>query len=138
MPLSVAVRTAPVGGDIRLLDGDGRACTRSTASARTARSRAASRRSERGALLRREALELALYTFRYLDDVDMVVGAAAAAAAEEGRSADGDAQRRRAALFFRPGDLRPELEVPLDATIAAGDAAAGDDRASPRRARSTR
>ena len=32
-----------------------------------------SRRSERRLLLRREALELALYTFRYAEDVDMVV-----------------------------------------------------------------
>ena len=66
--------------------------------------------TERGRLLFREALELALYSFRYLDDVSMVAVLIPAAP----KAAD---QRQRA-LFFRPGDLLPQLQVPLDQTLA--------------------
>jgi hypothetical protein len=78
---------------------------------------------ERLKVLQREALELALYTFRYLPDVDGVVtllpppppesDAAAAAAATPDPSAT------RNAIFYRPGDLKPQLQVPLGATLSA-------------------
>jgi hypothetical protein len=84
--------------------------------------------AERRRLLRREALELSLYSFRYLPDVTMVVtllppapkgeqvhpkkaGAKAAT-----KKAAEDFQRQ--ALFFRPGDLRKQLERPLAETMA--------------------
>jgi hypothetical protein len=77
---------------------------------------------ERLKVLHREALELALYTFRYLPDVDGVVallpppppeatGAAATPAPNPGSA--------RNALFYRPGDLKPQLQVPLGMTLKA-------------------
>jgi len=107
-------------------------------------------------LVRREALELALYTFRYIKDVDMVVtllppappSALAAAAAASGASGSGSSGSGASssgsgasgsgsasgsssgssadqqappvqAVFYRPGDLKQELQVPLSATLAA-------------------
>jgi hypothetical protein len=81
-------------------------------------------------LLRREALELSLYSFRYLPNVTMVVtlmppatkveqvhprpkgnkAAAKAAKAKEPRY-------QEQAIFYRPGDLKPQLEVPLKFTM---------------------
>jgi hypothetical protein len=76
--------------------------------------------SERRArLLRREALELVLYSFRYLDDVTMVA-VMLPPAPREARKRDeaDDAQPlQRQAVFFRPGDLLPQLQVPLAATL---------------------
>ena len=78
-------------------------------------------------LLHREALELSLYTFRYLPDVEMVVvllpppppteaqlKAAAAAATSGTASAD---PIPKTAVFYRPGDLKPRLQIPLGATL---------------------
>jgi hypothetical protein len=66
---------------------------------------------ERGALLRREALELALYTFRYLEDATMVAVLMPPIAQE-----DGDPIQQ--AVFFRPGDLLGQLQVPLQHTLS--------------------
>jgi hypothetical protein len=70
-------------------------------------------------LLRREALELVLYSFRYLDDVTMVaVMLPPAARAAREPDAAGDAQPlERQAVFFRPGDLLPQLQAPLADTL---------------------
>jgi hypothetical protein len=82
-------------------------------------------------LLRREALELALYSFRYLPDVNMVVtlmppapkveqvrpkpkGKRAAKAAAKAKKPRYQTQ----ALFYRPGDLKSQLQVPLKVTLA--------------------
>jgi hypothetical protein len=75
--------------------------------------------AQRLQLLRREALELALYSFRYLDDVDMVVtllptippGAPTA----KGKTTEAEHQ----AIFYRPGDLKAQLQVPLGLTVPA-------------------
>ena len=73
-------------------------------------------------LLRREALELALYSFRYLPEVSMVVTLLPPASGKEradGRdTGQGGGEKRgmkpgAQALFYRPGDLKPQLEVPL-------------------------
>ena len=85
--------------------------------------------AERRRLLRREALELSLYSFRYLPDVTMVVALLppapkaeqvhpkkAKAKATGKAAAEDDFQRQ--ALFFRPGDLRKQLERPLAETMA--------------------
>jgi hypothetical protein len=65
----------------------------------------------RDRLLKREALEVALYSFRYLDDVSMV--AIALPAVDNG---DGTKQSR--AIFYRPGDLLAQLQVPLNKTLS--------------------
>jgi hypothetical protein len=114
VPLSVAVRTAPVGGDIRLLDGKGVMFTLNGLGPHGS-IKGGTPSNQRHLLLRREALELALYTFRYVDDVDMVVALLPPAPPKKGEAAtDGPTQ----ALFYRPGDLKPELDKPINTTIA--------------------
>jgi hypothetical protein len=74
--------------------------------------------TKRHLLLRREALELALYSFRYLDGVDMVVALLPPAPPKKGADAATAAQtQQKQAIFFRPGDLKPQLQVPLGATV---------------------
>lgn len=64
---------------------------------------------ERGQLLRREALELALYSFRYLDGIDSTLVLLPP-------RADGQAAT---AVFVERGDVREALERPLDETLTA-------------------
>jgi hypothetical protein len=64
---------------------------------------------ERGQLLRREALELALYSFRYLDGVDSTLVLLPP-------RADGQAAT---AVFVERSDVRAELDRPLDQTLTA-------------------
>lgn len=124
VPLEIAMKTAPQGGNIDFIKGNGLLYTLNGLGPKGAL-RGGKPSSERLLLLRREALELALYTFRYIDDVDLVVtllppvtvtptkaatkGTAAATAPK--------ATKQTMALFFRPGDLEPQLEIPLAATI---------------------
>ena len=63
--------------------------------------------TERFLLLRREALELALYSFRYLRSLDNVVALLPPA----------PGQRPRNAMFFRRSDVEPALTRPLTATL---------------------
>jgi hypothetical protein len=78
-------------------------------------------------LLRREALELALYTFRYVPNVDMVVtllpppppSASAASSSSSSSSSSATADPPLQAVFYRPGDLRSQLQVPLGVTVPA-------------------
>ena len=85
--------------------------------------------TQRQQLVRREALELALYTFRYLPDADMVVtllpppppkaGTEAASPVSgilPNTSAD---PKEMTAVFYRPGDLKQRLQIPLGATLHA-------------------
>jgi hypothetical protein len=65
--------------------------------------------TERKSLLQREALELALYSFRYLKGVDQVV-----VLLPPPMGAD-----PTEALFFRRGDVQPELRSQLRATLPA-------------------
>ena len=97
----------------------------------------------RGAVVFREALELALYTFRYLPDAESVMvmippppqdaatTAANAQVAQKAAAGDKEAAAQLAALeqqekaryraiYFRAGDLKSELQVPLGATVPAG------------------
>jgi hypothetical protein len=82
--------------------------------------------TERGQLLRRQALELALYTFRYLDDVTMVAILLPPPAKDTTKSGDAATQEDTTdstssdirAVFYRPGDLLSELQVPLSTTLA--------------------
>ncbi|MFL5820197.1 MAG: hypothetical protein ACJ76S_05885 [Solirubrobacteraceae bacterium] len=62
---------------------------------------------QRFLLLRREGLELALYTFRYLGGVDNVVALLPPAPGEKPQNA----------LFFRKSQLEPVLDRPLTSTL---------------------
>jgi hypothetical protein len=77
---------------------------------------------DRHRLLRREALELALYTFRYVDGVDSVLTflPPAAAQAQSGSSSSQQSQTTEDALYFRKNDplVKPLVNEPLAATIA--------------------
>jgi hypothetical protein len=75
---------------------------------------------ERHRLVRREALELALYTFRYVPDVDMVVALLPPPKPAEGQTAQEAATKNPPqAIFYRPGDLKGQLQVPLGKTVPA-------------------
>lgn len=67
---------------------------------------------ERAQLLRREALELALYTFKYVEDVDSVVALMpvnlGATTAEDDTST---------VVFMQKKDFQRELKLPLTATL---------------------
>lgn len=65
----------------------------------------------RHSLLRREALELALYTFKYVDGVDSVTVFLPPPPGGESPAT---------AVFLRRGDVRPELAKPLRRTISPG------------------
>jgi hypothetical protein len=62
---------------------------------------------ERLLLLRREAFELALYTFRYIDNIDNVVALLPPARGSKPTNA----------VFFRRDGLKPALDRPLIATL---------------------
>lgn len=68
---------------------------------------------ERMNLLRREALELALYTFKYVDGVDTVIALLPPNLGDAARADDDTA----VALFFERRELANELERPLARTL---------------------
>ena len=115
-PLSVALRTASVGGDIELIEGNGVMYTLNGLG-KHGSIPGGKPSEERHLLLRREALELALYTFRYADDVDMVVALLPPAPPKANEQEAAGQLSPVQALFYRPGDLRGELGVPLRATV---------------------
>lgn len=133
VPLTPVVRTADKGGDIipiygtgvlYVLNGLGQngSISRETPSAK------------RLALVEREAIELALYTFRYVKGVDHVVAmlppappgsssssGSGSAAASAGAAADAAASDAKPipTMLFRPGDLKAQLQAPLALTFPA-------------------
>ncbi len=108
VPLAVAVREAPEkGGDIRVFDDSGiiyRLCGLGPDCAISSGKAS----EKRHLLLRREALELALYSFRYLGDVHQVIVFMPPALG----------QKPSQALFFREGDVARELDRPLTASLS--------------------
>jgi hypothetical protein len=104
-PVGVAVQ--PRGGQIEVLDGPGLLYGIDIID----EDDKSTDRRARDRMVKREALELALYSFRYLEDVTMV-----AVALPPAETADGTKQSR--AIFYRPGDLLAELQVPLAKTLA--------------------
>jgi len=78
-------------------------------------------------VVQREGLELALYTFRYLPDTEMVLvtlpppppdtDTAATCATEPVTTTKPECVKT--ALFYRPGDLKQQLQVPLGVTVPA-------------------
>jgi len=115
-PLGVAVRTASVGGDIELIAGHGVMYTLNGLG-RNGSIPGGEPSAERLLLLKREALELALYTFHYTDDVDMVVALLPPNPDDAAKAPTLGKLPRIPALFYRPGDLRGELGVPLTSTL---------------------
>src|SRR5918998_809096 len=121
VPLEVALRTAPQGGNIDFIEGDGVLYTLNGLGPKGS-VRGGKPSEERHLFLRREALELALYTSRYVEDVALVVALLPPKPPEEkkkGAAAAATEETPTQALFFRPGDLEPQLEIPLRATIPA-------------------
>ncbi|HEX2412964.1 MAG TPA: hypothetical protein VHJ39_17505 [Solirubrobacteraceae bacterium] len=114
-PLGVAVR--PKGGELRFLEGDGLLYVLNGLAPSGALPGKASAR--RGQLLLREALELALYSFRYLDDVTMVAVLLPPSTNQPGSQSSNGAAGQTRAVFFRPGDLLSRLQVPLSQTLPA-------------------
>ena len=78
---------------------------------------------ERAQLLRREALELALYTFKYSDDVDSVIALMPVNLGDP-KNQDDDTST---ALFLQAKDFATELKVPLRQTLAAPPPIAGSE-----------
>ena len=108
LPMTIALRhSAAQGGKISLLEGKGvlyRLCGLGPKCAIDKGKPS----TERHLLLRREALELALYTFRYVKDIDQVVVFMPPPLGQDPNQA----------LLFRKGDVAPELTRPLQATLA--------------------
>jgi hypothetical protein len=112
--------TADEGGEVARLDGDAvlfrlcglgeRCAIRGTPT------------KSRGLLLRREAIEIAGYAFRYLPGIDYTVffmpPASVKVDAEEGKAKE-TVRLGNHTLVFRRGDLAPILEAPLRATLKA-------------------
>jgi hypothetical protein len=121
LPLTVALRESPSqGGDIRVYNGKGvlyRMCGLGDNCAIATGKPSVSRQL----LLRREALELALYSFRYLKGMEQVVVFLPPP----------PGKRPSTALFFRAGDIHPELQRPLNATLTATVPGVTDVTASP-------
>ena len=124
VPISVAV---PAAGDrFQVVPGLGVQYTLA-GFGREGRLEGTSPSKARRRLLRREALELSLYSFRYLPGVDMVVALLPPAPKAEqvhtepvARSAKGKEPEpyQRQALFWRRNELRKQLESPLATTMA--------------------
>jgi hypothetical protein len=108
VPLAVAVRKdASQGGAIKVFDDDGvifHLCGLGPSCAISSGQPS----QQRGLLLRREALELALYSFRYLGSVHQVV---VFMPPVKGKTPT-------QALFFREGDVARELDRPLTASLS--------------------
>jgi hypothetical protein len=114
VPLDIALRETPTqGGDIRFFD-DGGILYRMCGLGPNCSIDRGKPSTERGMLLRREALELALYTFRYLKDANSVV---VFIPPPPPKKANDPVPRR--AVFFRKGDVRDELARPLTASLSS-------------------
>lgn len=107
LPITVVLRSDPTAnGNISVINGTGvlyRLCGLGPNCAIDQGSPS----TQRHLLLQREALELALYSFRYLDGINQVVVFLPPKIGQQPSDA----------LFFRPGDVAPELDRPLYATL---------------------
>jgi hypothetical protein len=79
--------------------------------------------AERLQILRREALELALYTFKYSDDVNSVI----AFLPPDLGDADDAEDDTAVALFFEKSALRTELKRPLNQTLVSASPPQGTE-----------
>jgi hypothetical protein len=107
LPMRIAVRDSVAdGGDISILDGKG-ALYRMCGLGERCSIAKGKPTQERALLLRREALELALYSFHYLKDVEHVAVFMPPAKGED----------PSVALHFGRGDVAGQLARPLKATL---------------------
>jgi hypothetical protein len=126
VPLTIAI---PSGDKVEVLTGTGIQYTLG-GSGKGGRLRDSKPSKERHRLLRREALELALYSFRYLPKVTMVVTLMPPAPkveqvrpqpkgkkAKKAAAAAKPPRLQPQAIFYRPGDLKSQLQVPLTETL---------------------
>jgi hypothetical protein len=121
VPLAVAVRQDPAqGGSIKVFDDEGviyHLCGLGPSCAINSGKPS----KQRGLLLRREALELALYSFRYLGGIHQVV---VFMPPQKGKTPT-------QALFFREGDVAKELDRPLTASLSPRVPSVGTVTLSP-------
>ncbi|TMK39268.1 MAG: hypothetical protein E6G56_11260 [Actinobacteria bacterium] len=108
LPMQVALRSDPAnGGNVSVFSGKGvlyRMCGLGTKCALDQGKASTARHL----LLQREALELALYSFRYIDGLSQVVVFMPPAPGKDPSEA----------LFFRSGDLAPVIDRPLSDTLS--------------------
>jgi hypothetical protein len=112
IPLVVALRSDPANhGDVSILDNKNVVLYRMCGLGKDCSIKEGKPSRERGLLMRREALELALYTFNYVADIDAVTILMPPAI---------DAKTKKpshVALLFRPEDVQPSLQNPLTDTL---------------------
>ena len=109
LPVTIALRsTTQTGGDgsISVVDGEGVLYTL-CGLGKDCAIKEGKKSVERHLVLRREALELALYTFRYIENIDVVVAMLP--------PAPGDKPTQ--AMFFRRKSLEPNVARPLSQTL---------------------
>jgi hypothetical protein len=112
IPLVVALRSDPANkGDVSILENKNVVLYRMCGLGKDCAIAEGKPSRERGLLLRREALELALYTFNYVADIDAVTVLFPP-------SQDPTTKKlNHVALLFRPGDVQPSLQNPLVDTL---------------------
>jgi hypothetical protein len=113
--LGIDVLLRPAGGPIEVYDGPGVIYELNGLGPNGSINHGTPSR-QRQQLMRREALELALYTFRYLPDVELVVALLPPPPPQSGATTASAEQQT--ALFYRPGDLHAQLQVPIDYTVS--------------------
>ena len=119
VPLSIAVRSASTGGNIQVIDDKTVMYTLNGLGPRGS-IKEGKPSAQRLSLLKREALELALYTFAYVGDVKGVVALLPPPPPTAGETTAAPTQETPLqALYFRPGDLKRQLDRPLTRTVPA-------------------
>jgi hypothetical protein len=112
IPLVVALRSDPANnGDVSILDNKNVVLYRMCGLGKDCSIKEGKPSKERGLLMRREALELALYTFNYVADIDAVTILMPPAADPKTKKLS------HVALLFRPQDVQPSLQNPLADTL---------------------
>ena len=112
IPLVVALRSDPAhNGDVSILDNKNVVLYRMCGLGKNCSIKEGKPSKERGLLMRREALELALYTFNYVADIDAVTVLMPPAADPKTKKLS------HVALLFRPQDVQPSLQNPLVDTL---------------------
>ena len=112
IPLVVALRSDPANnGDVSILDNKNVVLYRMCGLGKDCSIKEGKPSRERGLLMRREALELALYTFNYVADIDAVTILMPPAVDPKTHKLS------HVALLFRPDDVGPSLQNPLSQTL---------------------